>query len=284
MPELAEVKIMSDFINNVVGLDTFFESVEKSPVSKVKTELNPFDGAVFTMNAKSRGKELMIHMEMVGGDSEGAVTKNLSLGMGMSGNWIFIKKDSDRLEEALKHGHLRFKSTRGNYLIMYDVRRFAKWKWVDGWAKNRGYCPLTEYNEFSEAIRTHFNKHKDFNTPLYLLLMSQKWFNGVGNYLRAEILHRLNIDPFQPMNQLSKNELDSLIQLVHFCVRDAYTLGGGQLKDWQNPFMVEGASMKDWIQCYGKLNWIKDKSGRRFWYDPKWEESATITIGKDSDI
>ena len=66
MPELAEVKIMSDFINSVVSEEGFFDSLEKSPVSKVKTELDPFKGAVFTMHAKARGKELMICMEMVG--------------------------------------------------------------------------------------------------------------------------------------------------------------------------------------------------------------------------
>lgn len=271
MPELAEVKIMSDFINQCVAHDTFFEKIEKSPVSKVKTDLDVFNDAVFTMHAKSRGKELMLHLELVGGDVTGTVTKNLMCTMGMSGNWIFMRGDSPKLEQAFKHGHLRFKTTRGNWLILYDPRRFAKWKWVDEWSKGRGPCPLTEYNTFQEDLRSYWYNHKDFKRPLNELLMSQRWFNGVGNYLRAEILYRLDLNPFQPANELDAAEVAHLIKITHFCVRDAYALGGGQLKDWHNPNGTDGTSFKEWVKCYGKLESIVDRTGRKFWYNPKWK-------------
>ena len=101
--------------------------------------------------------------------------------------------------------------------------------------------------------------------------MNQKWFNGVGNYLRAEILYRLNINPFQPANQLTNQDVDLLCTITHLCVRDAYQLGGGQLKDWYNPNGLSGDTFKDWVMCYGKLSSMVDKNGRKFWYDPKWE-------------
>ena len=273
MPELAEVKIMADFINMAVESETFFESVEKSPVSKVKTELDPFGGGVFTMRASSRGKELLLELELIGGNLDGAVTKKLLCTMGMSGNWILMRKDSAKLEQALKHGHLRFQSVRGNWLIMHDVRRFAKWKWVDDWSKNRGPCPLTELNDFTLHLKTHWFKHRDFTGPLSSLMMSQRWFNGVGNYLRAEILYRLDIDPFQPANAISLDKIDELIKITHLCVRDAYALGGGQLKDWHNPYGTDAADFNDWVKCYSKLASVVDKSGRRFWYDPKWDNT-----------
>jgi endonuclease VIII-like 1 len=275
MPELAEVKIMSDFINNVVSEEGFFDSLEKSEVSKVKTELNPFEGAVFTMHAKSRGKELMLHLELVGGDIDGAVTKNLICTMGMSGNWIYIRKDAPQLEKALKHGHLRFQSTKGNWLILYDPRRFAKWKWVDGWSAGRGYCPLTEFNDFQYNLLTHWYEDKYFNKPLSEVMMNQSAFNGVGNYLRAEILYRLDVDPFQPANKLSIDELHDLMKITHNCVRDAYVLGGGQLKDWHNPMGTDASSFKEWMKCYSILESVIDGSKRRFWYDPKWKVEKT---------
>jgi endonuclease VIII-like 1 len=274
MPELAEVKIMSDFINAIVAEDTFFEYIEKSPVSKVKTDLTVFNEGVFTMHAKSRGKELMLHMEQIGGSVDGAITHNLLCSMGMSGNWIYMKESSPSMESALKHSHLRLKTTQGNWLFLYDPRRFAKWRWVEDWTKNRGYCPLTEYNNFMGYIKSNTYSHKDFRKPLNELLMSQKWFNGVGNYLRAEILYRLDINPFQPANNLTTDELDELIKIVHLCVRDAYSLGGGQLKDWHNPYGTEGETFKEWVKCYGILNSVIDKTGRKFWYDPKWEEEC----------
>ena len=283
MPELAEVKIMADFINSVVGEEGFFDTMEKSQVSKVKTELDPFEGAVFTINAESRGKELMLHLEMIGGDISGNSKKNLLCTMGMSGNWVYIRKDAPQLEQAFKHGHLRIQSTRGNWLILYDPRRFAKWKWVEKWSGGRGYCPLTEYNEFSEVIKTHWWTHKDFKKPLNEVLMYQKWFNGVGNYLRAEILYRLDINPFQIAASLDRDELNELLMITHFCIRDAYALGGGQLKDWKNPKGTDAKSFKEWMKCYGILSSIKDAGGRTFWYDPKWEKEKPILV-KDTDI
>jgi endonuclease VIII-like 1 len=271
MPELAEVKIMSDFINSVVSEEGFFYSLEKSEVSKVKTELDPFEGAVFTMHAKARGKELMLHLEMVGGDIEGAVTKNLLCGMGMSGNWIYIRKSAPQLEKALKHAHLRFQSTRGNWLILHDVRRFAKWRWVENWSPDRSPCPLTEFNAFQLNLLENWYKDKYFNKPLSEVLMNQSAFNGVGNYLRAEILYRLDINPFLPANSLTIDELHELIKITHMCVRDAYSLGGGQLKDWHNPNGTDGADFNSWMKCYGRLSSIVDGSKRRFWYNPKWE-------------
>jgi len=270
MPELAEVKIMGDFINSVIREEGFFDVMEKSEVSKVKTELDPFKGAVFTMKAQSRGKELMLELEMIGGDIEGSTVKKLLCGMGMSGNWIYIRKDAPQLENAFKHGHLRFQSTRGNWLILYDPRRFAKWRWVENWSSNRGYCPLTEFNEFQTALLENWYTHKAFNGRLCEVLMDQAIFNGVGNYLRAEILDRLDVDPFQAANTLSLDKLHELIKITHFCVRDAYELGGGQLKDWWNPEGKPAGSFDEWMKCYGKKEKIVDNNGRTFWYDAKW--------------
>jgi endonuclease VIII-like 1 len=272
MPELAEVRLMGDFINYVVSQEPFFELIEKSEVSKVKTDLDAYGEGVFTMGALCRGKELIIHTELVGGDINGTVTKNLLCNMGMSGNWIFMRKDSPKLEQAFKHGHLRFRSTRGNWLILYDPRRFAKWRWVDDFTAGRGPCPLTEYDNFEKKLSDSWHTHKDFNTPLNELLMSQKWFNGVGNYLRAEIIDRLDVNPFQSANKLESQQVSDLLLITNRCVRDAYQLGGGQLKDWFNPEGTPSKNFDEWMQCYGKKSSIKDKTGRMFWFDEKWKK------------
>ena len=280
MPELAEVKIMGDFINYVAAREQFFDSIEKSPVSKVKTDLNEFEGVVFKVNAKTRGKEMLIEITSMG---EGIQPKMLSVTLGMSGNFAYVRKDSEHFEKVMKHSHLRFKTVTGNYLVLHDVRRFAKWKWANDWTKGRGYCPLTEFNKFSEHLRTHWYTHKAFNAPINELLMNQSLFNGIGNYLRAEILYRMNINPFQPANQLSKMEMDSIILFCYRCCQEAYRLGGGELKDWVNPVGKEESdakSFKEWMLCYGKGASVVDKTGRRFWYDPQWEKFIPETYKK----
>jgi endonuclease VIII-like 1 len=272
MPEIAEVKIMSDFINYVASREKFFTKVEKSPVSKVKTDLDIFEGSLFSITAKSRGKELMIKIDPMGSDINHLDEKRLLVTLGMSGNFAYVKKDSEHFDKIMKHAHLRFETATGNYLILHDVRRFAKWKWGAGWNKGRGFDPLTEFNKFSEHLRLHWYKHKAFNAPLNELLMNQSFFNGIGNYLRAEILYRMNINPFQPANQLSQIEIDSVIRFCHLCSKEAYVLGGGELKDWVNPEGSDKKSFQEWMLCYGKTSSVVDKTGRRFWYDPQWEE------------
>jgi endonuclease VIII-like 1 len=272
MPELAEVKIMGDFIN-AVSTNQFFNRIEKSPVSKVKTELNPFDGAVFTVQAESRGKELKLSLELVGGGPTGKDVRSLMVTLGMSGSWAMVRHDSPKKEEVLKHSHLRIYTTRGDIMVLHDVRRFAKWRW-GSWGADRGPCPLTEYNEFTEHARANWFTSKAFTVPLNELLMNQGYFNGVGNYLRAEILHRMPFSPFTIAKDLSTQEIETLLKTIHFCCRDAYSLGGGQLKDWVNPHGTSASSFKDWMKAYGKGSSLTDRTGRRFWYDPKWENSV----------
>ncbi len=37
---------------------------------------------------------------------------------------------------------------------------------------------------------------QDFEVPICELLLNQRYFNGIGNYLRAEILCRAGVEPF----------------------------------------------------------------------------------------
>ena len=270
MPELAEVKIMGDFVNYVAGRELFFDSIEKSPVSKVKTELDVFEGNVFKLGARTRGKEMLLEFSPVGEKINKIPKRLLYVTMGMSGSFVYLRKDSERLEEVLKHAHLRIRTVKGNFLVLHDVRRFAKWKWAEGWNPERGYCPLTEFNQFSLEIRSRWRNHKVFAQPLNEILMNQGVFNGVGNYLRSEILFRLDVNPFQPICNLSEDELNQLLKVCHLCCRDAYYLGGGQIKDWVNPQGTDGRNFGEWMKCYGKGLSVVDGTKRRFWYHPKW--------------
>jgi len=90
MPEISEVRIMSEFINKVSSRIDYFVGVSKNPEHKSKTSLViPFSH--FQIKAYSRGKELMIRF--IGLDfSHGEPDfKPLVFTMGMSGNWNYSK-------------------------------------------------------------------------------------------------------------------------------------------------------------------------------------------------
>jgi hypothetical protein len=50
-------------------------------------------------------------------------------------------------------------------------------------------------------------------------------------------------------------------------------------KNWQNPFGVESNDFKKWVYYQKGLS-CKDKTGRTFWFHPKWESECLHTIKK----
>ena len=110
--------------------------------------------------------------------------------------------------------------------------------------------------------------------------MNQKYFNGIGNYLRAEIIYKLDdVDPFQPARDAIMSDRGSdLLELCSQIPYEAYLLGGGNLYTWETPQGIEIhtslGSWTDWMQCYGNpsMEKILDNIGRRFWFDPKWKK------------
>jgi endonuclease VIII-like 1 len=255
MPELAEIKIMSDYINETCK-NQDFTSISFSP-SAVKRGLSivqDSDLQIFSITAESRGKELVL--SIIQG---GKIFIKISCSMGMSGYWDFCN-----LNNRHNHTHMVFNSVSGKSLCLVDVRRFARWKVTESWSSNRGPCPVKQFNEFKENILSNLHK-KEFDKPIHLVLMNQQYFNGIGNYLRAEILFHASQDPFiEARTAITMNP--SLLDLCSQLPKEAYILGGGQLKDWENPFDIPVGGFNEWIQCYGKSNRVIDKNGRALWY------------------
>lgn len=269
MPELAELRLTADFINHTAK-DKVFYGVKKNPTHKCP-DISDEVSAPFTLSAKSRGKELMLELNSVTG-SELYMSATLMMTMGMSGHFKWV---DDGVYE--KHAHLLFR-TEGGSLAFVDVRRFGKWKW-GSWGPDRGPDPTTEFQDFIRNIASNLGR-KEFERPICEMLMNQKYFNGIGNYLRAEILYRVDVDPFISAREALTNHPE-IYQLCRWAPMQAYKLGGGQLRDWENPFGSYKEMMESWddfILCYGNPTMAKvlDRNGRTFWYDPMKQKRETI--------
>ncbi len=263
MPELAELRLTADFINKSAnGLK--FVNIKKNPVHKGSEVVAPFE--YFNLSAESRGKELILTIK----DADSNEKKSLLMTMGMSGHFAHTKTGKEK-----KHSHLMFHEKDGTTLSFVDVRRFGKWKWVDNWSLNRGPDPTKEYDAFVDNIINNLHKAA-FNHPIHTVLMNQSYFNGIGNYLRAEILYRLPwINPFETAREILKIE-PMLFALCRDIPLQAYALGGGQLRDWESPFNTDPEPHRKFMRCYGNpsMSKKKDKNGRTLWYDPKWNNEA----------
>lgn len=257
MPEIIELKIASDFVNT--KSDLTFNRVGFSKVTKNPTNIIPNGFGDFKITSTTRGKEMKL---LLNNDREEI---SLIFQFGMSGNWKWVDDD---ILEGEKHHHFRL-YTGSKVLTFWDPRRFGGWRLGD-WSKNRGPDPIREFESFQENLQKD-GRWK--NKPIYEVMMDQSIFNGIGNYLRSEILNRSDINPFLTWNQLDTQQQQLIIKLCHDIPLEVDNLGGGQLKDWDSPYEKDPLLFQNWLTCYGKGKSIVDKSGRRFWFDKKWLEN-----------
>lgn len=66
---------------------------------------------------------------------------------------------------------------------------------------------------------------KDFDEQIAVLLLNQKYFNGIGNYLRAEIMYRANVSPFAIGRVVLSKQDCEVIQLCHDIPQEVLNLG-----------------------------------------------------------
>jgi len=264
MPELAEVRLTSEYVHRVCEKKTF-HSVWKNPNHKGNSFEIPYS---YNLSSVARGKEMMLIFKPAQNsftDSFGInETMHLRMTMGMSGHFRWIGKE----DEKPKHTHLSFISNLGQ-LCFVDVRRFGRWAFGT-WNPKRGPDPTQEHESFLAHVYSNL-KSKSFERPIHEVLMNQDYFNGIGNYLRAEILYRIDCSPFLPAREFILRHPEVLL-LCRDLPIVAYGLGGGRFKDWKNPDGQTPTNWDEFMLCYGNrsMSKITDKNGRTFWFDPKW--------------
>ncbi|NXR04327.1 NEIL1 Endonuclease, partial [Sagittarius serpentarius] len=217
----------------------------------------PFSSEAYRISAASRGKELRLTLAPLGPGPP----QDLVFRFGMS----------------------------GSFRLFVDARRFGSWRLGDAWQPGRGPCVLSEYQAFRENVLKNLDD-KAFDKPICEALLNQKFFNGIGNYLRAEILYRLKIPPFEkartvlealkdqeqarrkknPSLTLSKKlklmrENPDLLELCHTVPMEVITAE----KLFVDPDHSDNyAAFKNWLQCYlvPGMSSLRDRSGRTVWF------------------
>jgi len=177
--------------------------------------------------------------------------------MGMSGNWCYIPTSEWK---NVKFTRFRIDSYDNMSLILHGGYLGPKYK-IGGFDTKRGPDPIKEFDKFKLNILNNLDK-KVFQLPIYEALLNQEYFSGVGAYLAAEILGRLDVNPFIKFSDLSKNDIEKLCIMINKCINDSYLHGGGELKDWKNPFNKN--DIKNWLLYYNNKNiCYKQKFGSR---------------------
>ncbi|XP_027321920.2 endonuclease 8-like 1 isoform X2 [Anas platyrhynchos] len=280
MPEGPELALAGRYINEACGGLVFSGGAERSAVGRGPEV--PFRSEAYRLGAAARGKELRLRLEPLGPGSPQA----LVFRFGMSGGF--------RLRPAAsppRHAHLRFltRESPPRALCFVDARRFGSWRLGDAWQPGRGPCVLSEYQAFRENVLKNLDD-KAFDKPICEALLNQKYFNGIGNYLRAEILYRLKIPPFEkartvlealkqqeqerrkknsslpPSKKLKlKRDNPDLLELCHTVPMEVVAAE----KNLLDPDHADNhTAFKNWLQCYGVpgMSSLRDHNGRTIWF------------------
>jgi endonuclease VIII-like 1 len=267
MPEFAEVRLNANFLNKYIASDQVnvfdFSTLELNTKNE---DLKPhFGDWIWSLDyAKSRGKNLKMVFKKSA--TQKIQKKTIIFSLGMTGLFFYIDKNYDM---SPMNKNVIFKCDVGvdKSLIIMDQRKFAKWKVYDNeyyWDPNRGPDPLDEWELFLENFYKNYKNNKEY---LFQALLDQSIFNGVGNYLRAEILFRANINPFKMLNQLDETETETLLSTTKECLICSYAIlkSLDNKNDWFN----------SWLKCYQKREFI-DWKGRKFWFDSKWQSFVPV--------
>uniref|UniRef100_UPI00398E7B46 endonuclease 8-like 1 isoform X2 n=1 Tax=Pristiophorus japonicus TaxID=55135 RepID=UPI00398E7B46 len=289
MPEGPELHLASRFVNRVCSGAVFSGKVEKSAVSK-NCEV-PFECDAYVISAASRGKEVKLTLTPIKEEDVKPPALERTKGLpgpmdivfrfGMSGSFKLTSE-----EEVPKHAHLKF-FTNGRprqVLCFVDARRFGSWEVHGTWQLDRGPCVMFEYEKFRLNVLSNLSD-KAFDKPICEVLLNQKYFNGIGNYLRAEILFRLKVPPFEKARTvlepllhkettaeltLSKKiklklENPDLLELCHMLPTEVINLDG---KGYDPEHSDDSSAFEAWLRCYyvAGMQLLRDGNGRTIWF------------------
>lgn len=270
MPELPELRISADFINQK-SQHRFIKAfhVEKGNNPK------PFEiEEQFNVSAQSSGKELLINFSNMSGDD-----LKIWVFMGMSGNWKYVKTEN---WNSTKFTRMRLDDETGHSLLLYGGfmgPKYSVGKPFTG--TKRGPDPTKKFEEFKSNIYNNIN-NRAFDKPICEVLLNQEYFSGIGNYLRSTILYYADVNPFEKARVILQTS-DKVLNLCKDVPLKSYQLNGGQLRDWQSPFGEDSTQFKEWVY-YQKGSSCKDKGGRTFWFDSKWDKECPYKINKKKNV
>ena len=165
--------------------------------------------------------------------------------LGMSGRWT---------RHQTKHARVEIQIEGEESVYFEDVRNFGTLKVVYGKSalikklKSLGPDLLAEDIDedfFVARLREKNNKH------ITKVLMDQKVFAGIGNYVKAEALWLAEIDPRLTIENISDEKLTILCKAIKNVLRESYNTGGATFRTHKNFSGVEGQYTHRFL-CYGR--------------------------------
>lgn len=232
MPELPEVETVKESLkrrvqnHKIVGVVLSYPKLIETPTSQ--EFVDSIVGETIH-NLERRGKWILFELDHY----------YLLSHLRMEGRYLFRKKD-DPME---KHEHISFILENGEELRYKDTRKFGRMHLLPK-EKIWNLPPLVNLGlePWDSQLTVSYlkDKLKPKNIPIKTSLLDQSIIAGIGNIYANEILFLSKINPLKASNQLTKQQLEKIIQTTRQVLGDAITKGGTTIRTYESSEGVHG--------------------------------------------
>ena len=271
MPELPEVetvrRTLKDLIlgRTIINVDIRYKNIIEYP------DVQEFKKNILNQtfnDIKRKGKWLMFELD----------DYYLLSHLRMEGKYNL--KDKDIPYD--KHEHIIFELDNNKTLRYKDTRKFGKMHLLK---KDEVYDkkPLNEIGmePFEADSILVLEKYKNKKLPIKTVLLDQSIITGIGNIYADEILFLSNINPLKKANELSKEEIDLIIENTKIILNKAILKGGTTIRSYESSEGVHGRFQQELLvhnkegekcpNCNEKIIKIK-VGGRGTYYCPSCQK------------
>ena len=277
MAEFPQIFIDSKFFNHVT-LGKKIIRVENGPFYKRGGDLSRFSGKSWDASSISNGANIMVTL------SNGMESHKIFLSFAFKG---CIKHfELNNLPEDFETDSIIRFYTDTHVVYLCDPLRMSHWTFKHIYYNQRGPDIVLRHNDWRDKIY-NYRRSRILKKPVFEIMLDRRFFNGIGNFCRCEILARTRCSPFMNFNEVLKSEImrTDFFEVCRDTLMEMIWLGGMQYKCWKNPFGVSPRLMNGWSCCYNNMTkafYQKDLKGRFFWFDKKFLFDYLIWAGKES--
>lgn len=235
MPELPEIATLANYLNKLL-INNYIVNLEINKSSRYfKNGIIPgneyYCDECKILNVGFRGKKLIFILQ----HPINGIFYLISF-LGMEGRWVFTQEKHSGVKMDIKindtgqifplyyddsrhFGFLKFIATIDEY---NDIFKDTGPDWLQG---------NITYDQFFKTIQSPRLGNKEIG----VFLLEQKYFSGIGNYLRAEILFLAKVYPFKQLNLLTSIEIKAIYDAIISIINNSYQNGGLTISTYRLP-------------------------------------------------
>jgi len=276
MPEGPEVATLSKYLNTCI-LNNTVKSIQalsgRYTVTPIKN-LDDFKKTLPTKIVATHYHGKFLYLEFM--NSPNAKPWWAFITLGLSGR-VLVNNPVTNID--YKYNRIEIKTNEENTIHFTDKLSYGTFSLTNNKkdldTKLRGLgVDFTKSNNHVgnfKQIKAILGRARKKNRPICDVLLDQKMFAGVGNYIRADVLYLAKVDPFTTIENLTDGELKRLVELSHKIINSSHACQMEYLK--KNPY-----NYQELTQCYKFLVYqqkitakkepvlSKKHNGRKIWY------------------